>query len=126
MRISDWSSDVCSSDLVERRAAVPGLVVVLRAFEDQVPGEIAVALQAGDEVAEEGVVAQRVTGDVAEEVELHAAVLHLAHTLDAAYKPPVIDAGDDALALGPADLQSRQDHDHIRVAPPTKPPHKTP
>src|SRR3546814_8005621 len=114
MRISDWSSDVCSSDLVERRAAVPGLVVVLREFEDQVPGEIAVDLQEGDEVAEEGVVAQRVTGDVAEEVELLAAVLHLAHKLDAADQQHVIDGGDDALALGKADVIFRQDNVAVR------------
>src|SRR3546814_18964761 len=82
MRISDWSSDVCSSDLV----------------------------------AEEGVVAQRVTGDVAEEVELLAAVLHLAHKLDAADQQHVVDGGDTALALGQTDVLFRQDHVAVRGA----------
>src|SRR3546814_11755051 len=84
MRISDWSSDVCSSDLV----------------------------------AEEGVVAQRVTGDVAEEVELLAAVLHLAHKLDAADQQHVVDGGDNALALGQTDVLFRQDHVAVRGAQP--------
>src|SRR5690606_35729446 len=95
---------------VERGAGVPGLVVVLRELEDKTLGEIAVALEKGDEIAEERSIAERVAGDVAEEVQRLAAMLDLAHELDAADQQHVVNGCDHALALGEADVLLRQDH----------------
>src|SRR3546814_12025117 len=42
MRISDWSSDVCSSDLYVHNAAAPGLgkIGVLVALESEAPADV--------------------------------------------------------------------------------------
>src|SRR3546814_1557724 len=49
MRISDWSSDVCSSDLIAEEW-VPGSKVVYRKFEKYVPRAEPASLAAGGKV----------------------------------------------------------------------------
>src|SRR3546814_14575129 len=81
MRISDWSSDVCSSDLgeMEAEAAQAGDVLVdfarmlgdvlLAELEDQVARQLHVGGHEVHEIGEENTVGERIGGNVAEEAD---------------------------------------------------------
>src|SRR3546814_20886119 len=100
MRISDWSSDVCSSDLVERRnLARAALVVLDRGFLD--------ALEATDAGADRHADVFRVGGDVEPRV------------LDGHYRggPAVVDDGIHLL-----DVLRRVPLGWIQALPPPRAP----
>src|SRR3546814_11195877 len=110
MRISDWSSDVCSSDLLEAGAAA-----ALVGHAGQHPAELPDLLELGAEEQELLVPTRRgvdvdgrvdpALGEAALEATLHVAGAPdlLAATLVPHAPGPVVPHGEAALAIGPVD-----------------------
>src|SRR3546814_21053195 len=98
MRISDWSSDVCSSDLVDDERAIlragGGVVLCLRRRAPRAPGQVEGCVAE----AQEGAVVKLVGAVAADLVRYHDAVVVNgdAAVVDAAAE----DGGADAAAAG--------------------------